>query len=171
MNSDRKCQAEDQRSESKQQTTSAEDFSSNPTPQSPVNRQLLGFITFTACLLAWLILTQIYSSTVETSPKRHRDGPGQAPVFLLDINQATAGQLQALPDVGPRLAERICQYRAENGSFYSVDQLLEVRGLGRKTIEKLRPMLTIGDEASESQVAADLLTSGTQPTAENWIAE
>jgi len=61
----------------------------------------------------------------------------------LDLNSATAEQLDELPGIGPALAERIVAYRAEHGSFAQIDQLNEVKGIGEKTLEKLRPHLTL----------------------------
>lgn len=61
----------------------------------------------------------------------------------LNLNSATVEQLDGLPGIGPALAERIVAYRAEHGSFAQIDQLNEVKGIGEKTLEKLRPHLTL----------------------------
>lgn len=67
---------------------------------------------------------------------------------LLDINTATAEQLaQALPGIGPAKALRIVQWREHNGKFNSVEQLQEVKGIGPKTLEKLRALVRVGREA------------------------
>ncbi|MDI6807489.1 MAG: helix-hairpin-helix domain-containing protein [Candidatus Eisenbacteria bacterium] len=59
----------------------------------------------------------------------------------VNINTATQEELEALPGIGPALSARIIKYRNENGPFESVDGLLSVRGIGRKTLEKLRSEL------------------------------
>lgn len=64
-----------------------------------------------------------------------------APVFLVDINSASAGELALLPQVGPVLAERIVAERAEGGPFQSVDELKRTRGMGAERINRLRPLL------------------------------
>lgn len=61
----------------------------------------------------------------------------------IHLNKATAEQLQVLPGVGPALSERIVLYRTENGPFRSVDQLTEVRGVGKATLAKFRNQLTV----------------------------
>lgn len=61
----------------------------------------------------------------------------------LNLNTATLAQLEVLPGVGPKMAERIIAFRAENGPFESVDDLDEVRGIGEKRMETLRPLVRV----------------------------
>ena len=61
----------------------------------------------------------------------------------INLNMADATQLMTLNGVGPVMAERILEYRKSVGSFRSVDELLEVSGIGAKTLEKLRPQVRI----------------------------
>ncbi|MDD2430897.1 MAG: helix-hairpin-helix domain-containing protein [Firmicutes bacterium] len=62
---------------------------------------------------------------------------------LLNINTADYDQLVELPGIGPVLAERILTYRLEKGRFLSLDELMEVRGIGEKLLLKIKPYLTI----------------------------
>jgi competence protein ComEA len=66
-------------------------------------------------------------------------GPG-APV---NLNTATAAQLEELPGVGPVLAQRIVDWRSEHGRFSSVDELGEVSGIGEKMFARLQPKVTV----------------------------
>lgn len=66
-----------------------------------------------------------------------------ADVAAVNLNQASAAELQVLPGVGPALAERIVAYREAQGPFESVDQLAEVKGIGAKSLEKIRGSLTL----------------------------
>ncbi len=66
-------------------------------------------------------------------------GPG-APV---NLNTATLQQLDALPGVGPVLAQRIVDYRVQHGAFRAVDQLREVGGIGEAKFADLRPLVTV----------------------------
>lgn len=61
----------------------------------------------------------------------------------INLNCASADLLEALPDIGPVLAERIVRYREEHGRFRRVEDLLEVSGIGPKTLDKLRDRVTI----------------------------
>ena len=63
---------------------------------------------------------------------------------LIDLNTATSVQLETLPGVGPRTAERILEYRREHGGFERIEDLMDVRGIGERTFLRLRPLVTVG---------------------------
>lgn len=60
---------------------------------------------------------------------------------LLNINVASAEELQTLPNIGVQMAQRIVDYRTQHGKFVSVDALQNVKGIGAKTLEKLKPFV------------------------------
>lgn len=66
-------------------------------------------------------------------------GSGSAQTVVVSINTASARELEALPGIGPVLAGRIVAYRAAHGPFRSVDELINVSGIGPKLLEQLRP--------------------------------
>ena len=70
-------------------------------------------------------------------------GTGPTPATPLDLNQATAEQLDGLPGVGPATATAILAYRDEHGRFGSVEELLDVRGIGDAKLEQLRPLVRV----------------------------
>jgi competence protein ComEA len=61
----------------------------------------------------------------------------------IDVNTATAEELQSVPGIGETLAKRIVEFREEHGPFEKVDDLLNVRGIGVASLDKLRPFLSI----------------------------
>jgi competence protein ComEA len=61
----------------------------------------------------------------------------------VDLNTATAAQLEELPGIGPVLAERILDWRTAHQRFTSVDELLEVPGIGEKVLEGLRDRVRV----------------------------
>ena len=61
----------------------------------------------------------------------------------VDLNKATQAQLEVLPGVGPKMAERIIAYRTENGGFKSLDELDEVKGIGEKRMATLKPLVKV----------------------------
>ena len=75
-----------------------------------------------------------------------RDDAGPQEPGPLNINTATAAQLETLDGIGPVLAQRIVEYRETNGPFASVEGLLEVKGLGPGILEAIRPQITAEEE-------------------------
>ena len=61
----------------------------------------------------------------------------------VNLNTASAEQLILLPGIGPSYAARIVAYRTEHGPFASIDELGEVKGIGKKRLEQIRPFVTV----------------------------
>lgn len=72
----------------------------------------------------------------------------------LDLNAATAEELQEVPGIGPTLAGRIVAFREEHGPFEKVDDLLNVQGIGTRSLERIRPYVTVGTPDGEDPVVA-----------------
>jgi len=72
------------------------------------------------------------------------------PAHLININSAGASELQQVPGIGPATAEKILQTRKSYGSFKTVDDLLAIRGIGPKRLEKMRKYLTVGKAAGKA---------------------
>jgi len=66
------------------------------------------------------------------------------PLKPVNINTANSEELQQVPGIGPATAEKILQMRKSYGAFKSVDDLLAIRGLGEKRLDKMRKYLTVG---------------------------
>jgi competence protein ComEA len=64
----------------------------------------------------------------------------------VDLNRASAAELQRIPGIGPSMAERLIAYRQQNGGFHSVEDLLQVRGIGEKKYEKMKSFIKTGFE-------------------------
>ena len=82
----------------------------------------------------WVEATQ--DATVSTGQR--------ASAELIDLNQASAAQLETLPGVGEVTAARIIEYRQENGGFKKIEELMNVRGIGERSFLRLRPLVTVG---------------------------
>ena len=65
------------------------------------------------------------------------------PTSIIDINTATKDQLMQLPGIGEQYAERIIAYREEHGPFKTVNDLMNVRGIGKKKLEVLKPLISV----------------------------
>jgi competence protein ComEA len=75
-----------------------------------------------------------------------------APGAAVNINTASADQLDGLPGIGAKLAARIVDYRLKNGGFKKIEDLMNVQGIGEKNFLKLKPLITLGPPKPEKGV-------------------
>lgn len=97
-------------------------------------------ITAGVCGLLWLV--QSVLAELDSAAPQGQQNP-QPPAEPLDLNTATVEQLQKLPGVGPKTAAAIVRFREKSGPFRRVEDLLAVRGITRKKLEKIAPLVTV----------------------------
>ena len=68
---------------------------------------------------------------------------------LVNLNTATAAQLEGLPGIGKSTAERIVEYRQKSGGFKKIEDLMNVQGIGEKSFLKLKPLITVSAPKSD----------------------
>jgi competence protein ComEA len=71
-----------------------------------------------------------------------RTAPSAADDGRIDINRATADELDELPGIGPAIAARIVEFREDNGPFGSIDELARVDGISARMVDELRDLIT-----------------------------
>ncbi len=96
----------------------------------------------TLALLAALALP--VSSFAAPAPQAPADAADAARAAVVNLNTATAAQLEALPGVGAKTAQRILDYRQKSGGFKKIEELMNVKGIGEKSFVKLKPHITVG---------------------------
>lgn len=99
---------------------------------------------FVAAAVAAVIALAMSTGVVSAAQKR------EAPAAKVNINTATVEQLSELPGVGEKLAARIVEHRQKQGPFKSTQELMNVKGIGEKNLQKLQPYLTVTDPARGS---------------------
>ena len=72
----------------------------------------------------------------------------------VNINTATSAELQQVPGIGPATADKILKMRKSYGAFKSVDDLLAIRGIGKKRLDKMRRYLSVGIRSSSKKAPA-----------------
>ena len=93
----------------------------------------------------YTVQTEQEGYTVQTErPAREEVAPERV---LVNINTATAEELETVTGIGPVLAQAILDYRAEHGDFQTLDELLEVRGIGSAKLDAMRDEITTGGDA------------------------
>ena len=90
------------------------------------------------------------AAEIEAPAAEEAEAVPQGPV---DINAASLEELDTLPGIGPALAQRIIDYRTENGPFQTLEDLTKVRGIGPATLEELRGLAVAG--AAEGAAETD----------------
>ena len=109
-------------------------------------------------LLSWLLALSVPGCSIHAQSKKK---PLLRPV---NINTANFLELQRVPGIGPKTAQRILDTRKSVGRFRSVDELLAVPGIGEKRLAKMRQYLTVGPEPKTKE-APPQPPSGTPPPA------
>ncbi|WP_447602786.1 ComEA family DNA-binding protein [Nitrospira sp. Nam80] len=84
----------------------------------------------------------VRTASSQLQPRRSAAQP------VVDMNHATLRELDQLPGIGQALAERVVEYRRSHGPFAAVEDLLLVKGIGPKKLERLRGLVRVGSQAT-----------------------
>jgi competence protein ComEA len=99
--------------------------------------------TITSRSLGLLLAALLLAPMAADAKKPAQKSPPAAAEGVVNINTATSDQLTLLPGIGPTKAQRIVAYRQKRKKFRQIWELVRVRGIGRKTLRRLRRFLTL----------------------------
>ena len=100
---------------------------------------------FRHCLPAFVIVSLLAAAPHPAAAQTAARASAKAApaVGVVNINTASATDLEALPGIGAKTAARIVEYRQKNGPFKKVEELMNVRGIGEKNFLKLKPQISV----------------------------
>ena len=136
-----------------------------PTPATlPTSRSAQLALAVCCVVLLGLLAFRGYGNRVGARPT------DQHFAIQVDLNRADKSELQQIPGIGPSLAEAILGHRQVHGKFSTVDDLNGVKGIGAKTVEKVRPWVNVVDDRGESIIATDAEKLERKPIARPAVA-
>ena len=112
---------------------------------------ILAIVAFAALPAA----AQQKPATAKPASAAKASAKAPTPTSPVNLNTATQAQLESLPGLGAKVAERIIEYRQKNGNFKKVEDLMNVKGIGEKSFLKLKPLLTVSQKADPTSGAQD----------------
>jgi competence protein ComEA len=101
------------------------------------------FRTVLSIVAVSCLLGALPSDTAAQSRSAARSAAKPASTAIVNLNTASATDLEGLPGIGAKTAARIMEYRQKNGPFKKVEELMNVRGVGEKNFLKLKPQITV----------------------------
>ncbi len=105
-------------------------------------------------LLAMALPLAAAGSAKSVRPPKASKAKVSAPSHAINLNSATMTELMQLPKIGAKTAERIITFRKAHGGFRRSEELMNVKGIGEKSYQKLQPFLSVGAAASSPVTVA-----------------
>jgi len=91
---------------------------------------------------ALALCTVLFIATPASASTQQSPAPA-AEKAALNLNAATLDQLETLPGIGRKVAERIVEYRTKSGGFKKIEELMNVKGIGEKSFLKIKPLIVV----------------------------
>jgi competence protein ComEA len=98
-----------------------------------MNRSALALVAALLCVSAPLVAQRATKPPVAAASSTE----------VVNLNSATAAQIASLPGIGPKTADLVVQYRAKNGPFKKIEEIMNVRGVGEKSFLKIKDRLSV----------------------------
>ena len=97
-----------------------------------------------------LIALVVCSPVVSGMQAKASSKPAAAQSSQVNLNTASAAQLEELPGIGASTAKRIVEHRQKNGGFKKIEELMNVKGIGEKSFLKLKPLVVVGAKTDKT---------------------
>jgi len=97
----------------------------------------------TLALCGALVFMTATPAAAQASSAAAAAQPAASTKPVLNLNAATVDQLETLPGIGRKTAERILEYRTKSGGFKRIEDLMNVKGIGEKSFLKLKPLIAV----------------------------
>jgi len=101
------------------------------------------FRTLVPVVALAIALTAPSLTSAQTPHAAAQPSAKKAPAAIVNLNTASAADLQTLPGIGAKTAARILDYRQKNGPFKKIEELMNIRGVGEKNFLKLKNQITV----------------------------
>jgi competence protein ComEA len=106
--------------------------------------QMIRSVLSTAALAMLIAVSLVHPTVAQTQTHQTPAAPAKVSPAVININTATAAELDTLPGIGAKTAALIVEYRQKNGPFKKVEDLMNVRGVGEKNFLKLKAQISVG---------------------------
>lgn len=101
-------------------------------------------------ICATVLITSSPIAAAAQAPSATAPPAASASKSAINLNAATIDQLETLPGIGRKTAERILEFRTKSGGFKRIEDLMNVKGIGEKSFLKLKPLVVVVPKADKA---------------------